>query len=205
MRSSNRSVSRHAGLAVLAIAVSIVTLACGSSASPSPPPTGAPPTPVITPDPHLSAPASVDAVFSALGSSGLQITANTASKGPGGEPEKLINATYAGWPLILSQFSTADALRKVTKFDPRVAPTHGDAPYAIVGLNILVEFGPKTSTLKTPVLPDAHRQAAALVLVAALDRLLGPLAERSVMPLALPGASVAPATSPTPAASAAAS
>jgi hypothetical protein len=154
-----------------------------------------------TPDPHLADPASVDEVFRKLSSAGLRITANTATAGA--EPIKRVSATYRDWPLILTQFSSADALAEVTKFDPSKPPRRGQAPYRIVGLNILVEYGPSVTNSKTPPLPDDLRRTAAMALIEVLDDLLGPLQQSAVEPLPLPGAtstgeSGSPIASPKP-------
>jgi hypothetical protein len=204
MRSSNRAVgaargrSRRVGRSGALVVVAIVVAACGASAAPTPAPTAAP-TPVITPDPHLKDPATIQVVYRALVAAGLKVTANTASTAPSGEPVKQISATYDNWPLILSEFSSGAALAKRVAFDPKKGPRAGDAPYVLAGLNILVEFGPKT-TNAVPKVPPAERRADALALVAALDPLLGPLSQRSIDPLQLPNvpATAAPSTRPSP-------
>jgi hypothetical protein len=189
MRSSNRGLRAAAITIVAALAA-----ACGGSAPPTPPP--APPaTPVITPDPHLRAPVSVDALFRLVSAAGIRITPNTASNGTDGEPIKRITATYNDWPLVLTEFSSADALRKVGRFDPKTRPQPGEAPYILAGLNILVEFGPQSTNDPKPTPADPPRRAALEALVAVLDPLLGPLSERSVDNLALPHATALPVAS----------
>ena len=175
------------------LALSALVGACGSNAaSPSPTPR---PTAVVTPDPHLTEPVSVDEIYVALQRAGLDITANTASSGPGGEPVKRISATFEGWPLILSQFTSSAALRSSSGFDPARVVRQGDPPITLAGLNILVEFGPTTSNTALPEPPDAARRAAALELVRVLDPLLGPLGQVSAEPLPLPGGGL-PSTPP---------
>jgi len=143
----------------------------------------------------------LNAVFLKLGAAGLQIKANNADAGgPAGEPLKRINATYASWPLIMSEFSSSAALRKAGKFDPARPPQDGDPPYTFAGLNVLVEFGPRTPGGNRAT-PEPRFHAAALALFLALDPLLGPLEQRSVDPLPLPEASASPASagpSPSP-------
>ena len=69
------------------------------------------PTPAATPVAHLTAPVKADAVFRAMVAGGLRIATNNASTGgPGREPVKRINATYEGWPLAISEYSTPGAL-----------------------------------------------------------------------------------------------
>lgn len=193
MRGSNlRRVAQTASTLV----VGFLVTACAAAATP-PPTITAVATPVVTPDPHLTAPASVDEIFRLLGGAGLRITPNTASGGPDEEPLKRINATYASWPLVLSEFTSAEALRKVGRFDIRKPPGRGESPYVLAGLNILVEFGPKVTNDARPPIPEPVKQAAFLQLVAVLDPLLGPLAQRSVEPVPLPTATALPAASGT--------
>ena len=104
---TTRGVRSLACFAIVALAAS----ACGSA-----PPSATPvaiATPLITPDPHLPDPTTADMVFRALGSGGLRITATNAASGTdGAEPVKRINASYLGWPLIVSQYSTSAASRR---------------------------------------------------------------------------------------------
>ena len=184
---------------LLSAAATAVVLAsgCGGNASPAPSATPVP-TPTPTPNPHLQAPASVDAVFRYLtGIGGLRIVANTASVGVDGVPSKVIDATYAGWPLTLSQFASRAQLVAVTKFSPKDKNRVGDPPFTLVGLNILVEYGPRSGRDGvTP--PDPAFLRSAQALVAVLDPLLSPLAQRSVQPLALPTPIPSAGASPVP-------
>jgi len=182
----------------------ISVAACASQ--PSVPPATVAPSPTATPTVHLIEPASVDVVFRKLSAAGLRITPNNAGRGQSGEPVKRINASYRDWPLIISQFSSSAALMQTTRFDPSLRPARGEAPFRIVGLNILVEYGPSVTNGREPPLPDDIRRKAALTLVDVLHALLGPLQQSSVEPLPLPGASSGPsgsgpATSPKPATS----
>jgi hypothetical protein len=179
---------------MLALVATTGIAACGGDASPSPSPSASP-TPVITPDPHLTEPVSIDTIYIELQKAGLHLTANTASSGPGGEPVKRISATYADWPLLLSAYSSSAALRRTTGFDPAKPVRQGNAPITIAGLNILVEFGPKTGNTAVPEAPDARHREAALAIVRVLDPLLGPLAQVSVQPLPLPTATGLPSPS----------
>jgi hypothetical protein len=128
-----------------------------------------------------------------LGAAGIRITPNTASKGPNGEPVKRIVGTYQDWPIVLSQYSSNAALRTEAKFDPTVPPVRGEAPYIVVGLNILVEFGPRITNDRSPAPPPEDKRAAMIALVAVIDPLLGPLSQRSVVPLPIPGPTASPA------------
>jgi hypothetical protein len=173
---------------VLALAV-----ACGGSVATTPPPTASP-TPTPTPDPHLTAPASVDRVYAELRKAGLQMAANTADTGS--EPVKTLNLTYEAWPLILEEFSSAEALETKTGFDPKKKPLFGDPPFTFTGLNIYITYGPQVQN-NAPTEPDARFIAAADKLVLLLDPLLGPLRQSSVVEVAVPSATPSPSPSPT--------
>jgi hypothetical protein len=191
MRVSNRVARLGAG--------AVVTVALIAACASPPPPSAAPTvlaTPVITPEPHLTEPATADEVFRALRSGDLNLQVNNASEGGPGEPlVKKINAAVGDWPLVISQYSTGVSLRGATDWNPAKAPVQGNPPYAWVGLNILVEFGPVTGL---PAAPDFKRQEQAQAIVAILDPLLWPLEQRSMVP-------VATRTAPPPSASAPAS
>jgi hypothetical protein len=193
MRLSNHAARLGAG-AVMAI---LLATACASPPPSSPPPTVRP-TPVITPDPHLTEPATADQIFVAIRVGDLPLSVNNATSGDPTSPiVKRINAAIGNWPLIITEFRSSAALRQATKWDPTKRPTQGNAPYAFVGLNILIEFGPVTGILAAPD-PDRQRQAEAVV--ALIDPLLWPLEQRSVIPVqtktAVPAAIESPGTSP---------
>jgi hypothetical protein len=178
----------------MALAAVVLVAGCGSGNS-TPQPAASNGAASSTPDPHLTAPAKVDDVFRLMGSAGIRIVPNTASEGTNGEPIKRITATYADWPLVLTEFSSESALRRVGKFDPGERPHRGEAPYIVVGLNIMVEYGPRNTNDASPQPADPAHEQALMALVTALDPLLGPLSQRSVKPIALPGASF-PASAP---------
>jgi hypothetical protein len=180
----------------LVLAIAVVVVACGGGPTPSPSAVAIP-SPTRTPDPHLTEPASINAIFSKLDSAGLKVKANNADQPPSGEPRKRINATYAGWPLILSEYSSSAALRSGGRFDPSKKPAADDPPYAFAGLNILVEYGPRTPG--PDAAPEQRFHSAAIALILVLDPLVGPLQQRSVDPLPLRGASSpAPSAAPSP-------
>ncbi len=171
---------------------------CAAAATPSPsaPPTPVP-TPVITPDPHLTDPADLDTIFAELSTAGIRITPINAVAA--NEPVRRINATYLDWPIIVSEFSSGPALLASSGFRPDRPPVRGDAPFTIVGLNIMVEYGPKVTNAASPAPPAQRYRDAVLELALVLDPLLGPLTQRSVVPLPLPTASpLAPAITPGP-------
>jgi hypothetical protein len=186
-----------ASLVAVAAIVGGAFAGCGSSQAT---PTLAPvPPPTPTPNPHLSAPVSVDQLYNKLKKAGLTLYLNTADAGIDGEPRKRLNLTYEGWPLLIAEYSSATALTRETGFDPARRPGDGDPAYAIVGENILVQYG-LTVVNKPPTAPAARWTAAATRLVAVLDPLLGPLRQSSLVPLALPTAipTVAPTATPSP-------
>jgi hypothetical protein len=190
MRVSNHAARRLLGLAIAATLV----VACGSAVPSSLAPSVRP-TPMITPDPHLTEPATADEVFTAIRSGGLPLAINNATAGDLNSPlVKRINADIANWPLVITEFRSSTALRDAVGWDAAVPPAQGDPPYAFVGLNILVEFGPVTGPLATP---DAPRRDQAKRLIALIDPLLWPLEQRSVVVIATrtPTAPPAPAAS----------
>jgi hypothetical protein len=185
----------------MALAAVVLVAGCGGGNS-TPQPSASSSTPSNTPDPHLAAPAKVDDVFRLMGSAGIRIVPNTASEGTTGEPVKRITATYADWPLVLTEFSSEGALRRAGKFDPTERPRRGEAPYIVAGLNIMIEYGPRNTNDASPQPADSAHEQALMALVAAMDPLLGPLSQRSVKPIPLPGGSVptsAPSASAAPA------
>ena len=179
MRSSNHSIVRL--VAVVAVVATGIA-ACASPAPSSAPPVTPRPTPVITPDPHLTEPATADQIFNAIRVGKLPLSVNNATAGDPNSPVvKRINATVGNWPLIITEFRSSALLRETLKWDPANPPAQGNAPYTFVGLNIVIEFGPTTGVLATP---DATRREQAEGLVALVDPLLWPLEQRSIAPLA---------------------
>ncbi|MGH2466366.1 MAG: hypothetical protein ACRDGL_01320 [Candidatus Limnocylindrales bacterium] len=176
-------------LSTWALLVSFVLslAACGGS-TPSASPTPRPATASPTIDPRLPDPTTADAVYVALNAAGLGIVGTNAEAGP--DPVKLINATYAGQPLVIVGYSTDAARIRLAKLSDGSIPGRGDPPYTFAALNIVLEFGAGVSG-SAPPKPDVAELAAAQTLAAALDRLIGPLTERS-------GQRVSPRPSPTP-------
>ena len=193
MRVSNHAARLGAG-AVMAM---LLITACGNPPASSSPPTAIP-TPVITPDPHLTEPATADQIFGAIRVGDLPLLVNNATGGDPNSPiTKTINAAIGDWPLVITEFRTSALLRSTINWNPAQPPATGNPPYSFVGLNILIEFGPMTGALGQPT---STRQEQAERLVALVDPLLWPLEQRSVAPVptrTTPPASVAPA-SPAP-------
>jgi hypothetical protein len=204
MPSAMRTADRRAPLArvrtlAAAVTIGLVAAACGGSPPSAPPASAAP---VVTPGPtpvaHLSEPAKADSIYLALLAAGLRIVPNNASTGgPGNEPVKRINATYAGWPLAISQFSSSASLRTTTDWKAGARPGQGESSIAFMGLNILVEYGPTSGT--TPKTPDDRQLAAAEALHQALDALVSPLSARTIVAIpGVPESTAAPTASPSP-------
>lgn len=200
MRGSNH---RAGGVLALAtgLVLSVVVAACGTAAAqPTPAPPTPKPTPAITPDPHLTDPATADEIFNAIRKGDLPLSINNATAGgPDAPVIKRINAQVANWPLVITEYRTSRQLRELLGWDPAARPQQGDAPYAWVGMNILVEFGPVTGL---PAAPDGTREQQAKDLIALIDPLLWPLEQRAIDPVptktATPAASAEPAESGTP-------
>lgn len=203
MRISNQSSDRgrvpgHLSRSASLIVVGLFVVACGSA-----PPTVAPvtpkPTPVITPNPHLTAPASADAVFTAIARAGLPISGNNATAGR--DPVKSISATFGGWPMRLSEYRSAASLAKAKPWTAGDRPGKRESPVAMIGLNILIEWGPSTGA-RPPALSAAQVEAMNEFLKV-IDPYIGPLVVRTTTKLTVPVAT--PAPTPTPSASATAS
>ena len=166
------------------------------SSAPPPVQTVAPtarPTPTVAPTHLPDDGASADALYRGLTSLGLAIVANNADTPSDVDRVKRINATYAGWPLTITEFTTLDTLARATRWKAGRKLDPGEAPVALAGANILVEWGPRTGT--RPQRPAGRRLAALDPLVAALDVLIGPLRVRASIEVALP--TLTPAPTPT--------
>jgi hypothetical protein len=193
---TTRGSGRSAGLTAsfLLLSITVLAAACGGpapSASAS-----SQPTPVVTPDPHLPDPTTADDVFRAIGAQGLRLTASNAVTGTGGLVKR-INASFGGWPLIISEYTSSTVLAERLEWPEGELPGGGEPAVAVAGINILVTWGPISNG--PPVAPDAARL---VTLAEALDSLLGPVRVRSVVPLAvatpLPAPSASDASSAEP-------
>jgi hypothetical protein len=192
-----RSQTRGARSAALVVAAVLVA-ACGGG-QPSAAPSAAA-TPLVTPDPHLPSPATAQQVFTGLGKAGLRITANTATLGAqDSDVVTKIYATYMGWPLDVTQYSSAKALTKITEWPAGEGPGRGEPPVTLAGMNILITWGPAVSGAK-PSKPEGRQSDGLRELVAALDPLLSPLRARANVPVAITGqVATAPSAEASPA------
>jgi hypothetical protein len=167
-----------AGLIVVAIvAVALFTMTrVGTQTTTTP---SIAPTPLVTPNPHLSTPATAQQVFNGLGHAGLKVTAHTASAGAADSPVvRKIFASYLGWPLDVTEFRSTKALADAVTWKSGAPPAKGDPPVTIAGGNILIIWGPINAG-KAPVKLDERQQAGLQPLVSALDMLLSPLSTRT--------------------------
>lgn len=187
----------RARVAALALGLAIVAVAvgCGSSTTPSVAPTPAP-TPRPSVDPHLEEPVSADQVFVALGSANLGIVATSAGATHSAKGiVKQIYADIGSWPLRITEFTDATALRNALRWKAGVAPGRNESAYAFAGMNVLIQYGP-LSQVRAPAPADSSRQALAAKIVAVLDPLLWPLAQHSIVEIPTrPAASKPPAAS----------
>jgi len=170
-------------LAVALVAISLLA-ACGETAAPSPSAAAATPRPTPTPDTHLTDPTSGSAVYTFLNKAGLGLVGTNAVTG--NEPRNTYNATYAGWPLSIFEYSSATTRAKALPFRDGVPPTKGSPAFTFAGQNIVILWGPVEQGAAPPE-PDRTHLEAATALAVALDAVVGPLQERSssrVSPLA---------------------
>ncbi|MET1231949.1 MAG: hypothetical protein ABWY52_03750 [Candidatus Limnocylindrales bacterium] len=162
-------------VAATLVALSLLA-ACGETVVPSPSAAAATPRPTPTPNAHLSDPAAGTEVYTRLNRAGLGLVGTNALSGK--EPRTTYNATYAGWPLSLLEFSSATTRAKALPFRDGGAPAKGSPPFTFAGQNIVVFWGPIEASAAPPQ-PDASHLEAATKLAVALDALVGPLQERS--------------------------
>lgn len=177
---------RRIGVFAVAVLITGVIAGCGSTASSAPPPTQAPSLYAFpTPWPPFTEPPTADQVYLALLADRIDIVPTTASSGANGkDPIKRIDGNYKGLPIAISQYKTADTLKAATKWKAGAPPKAGEPPVSFIGQNILVRWGP-TSGPSATTLTD-QQVAAALTLRTALERLVGPLTDRTVVPVATP-------------------
>jgi hypothetical protein len=189
MRTADRRVRAARSRALVAVlATAGLVAACGAVEST---PVAPAPTPVpsryaiATPFPPMIEPAAADAVYLALLADGLFMTpVESSTGGPGKDPVKRVNATYKGWPLVISQYRSSKTLQTATHWKTGVKPGAGEAPIGFIGLNILVQYGPIGSA--APTAPDDRQLAASQTLRGALERLLPQLRTRTIVPVAIP-------------------
>ena len=112
-----------------------------------------------------------------------------------GELVKRIDATYAGWPLIISQYSSAKALAKANSW-VRAKPGPGRTAGGDQGHEHPHRVG--SDDRRAPPKPDARQRTALAALIAALDGLLSPLQTRVERQGRAARATPLPAPAPSP-------
>src|SRR5215210_6517626 len=116
------------------VALAFVLAACtGAPAATAPPPTPSP-VPTATPDPHLTDPTTADELFRRLRDFEIAILGTNAQHGV--DPVARINATFAGWPLSLAEYSSTAARAEFEPYRNGAAPSLEEPPYTFSGLNI---------------------------------------------------------------------
>ena len=185
---------RDRRLFAMLLSVALLAAACGGSPATAAPATATPAPPTATPNPHLTDPASVDDIYNALTKAGLQISPNSADAGTGGMVKRL-HLTFQAWPLVLTSYTNAKALVSTSGFNPKAKPVLGDPPFAVAGLNILIEYGSSTQN-GPPAAPGPAFITAFEQIVAVVDPLIGPLQQQSVTAVPLPTPTPAPTASP---------
>ena len=215
MRTASRSAralrtpvrSRGSGLAILVSAL-IGLAACGSS-GPSAPPSGgdasSAPTAQATPNLHIDGAVDANRVFQIMASARLSVHQETLQgPGPHGEPNATLFIVDGSIPVSIDQFSSAGAVREAG-YTAGSHPVRGDAPYTLWATNIVIHVGNRSAGA-LPAGPDGATQAAASEIARAIDPYLGPLTQRSVVPIVLPSTPqpvvATPSPSPTPSPSA---
>jgi hypothetical protein len=185
---------RDRRLFAMLLSFAVLAAACGGSPATVVPSAGTPAPPTATPNPHLTDPASVDDIYNALTKAGLQISPNSADAGTGGMVKRL-HLTFQAWPLVLTSYTSAKALVADSGFNPKAKPILGDPPFALAGLNILIEYGSSTQN-GPPAAPGPEFITAFEQIVAVVDPLIGPLQQQSVTAVPLPTPTPAPTASP---------
>lgn len=189
-----------ASLAIL-VAGLIALSACGPSAGPaSLPASGASGAASAAATPNLHIVGSVDAnrIFQLLAAAHLSVHQETLQgPGPKGEPTATLFIVDGSIKVSIDQFSSPKAVA-VAGYTEGSRPVKGDASYTIWAANIVIHIGNRAATA-LPAGPDGATQAAANEIARAIDPYIGPLTQRSVVPLDLPSTAQPAATAePTP-------
>jgi hypothetical protein len=194
----NRAPGTGAALIAAGLAVAVGLVACGG-ASATLTPTTPPPPPTSSPDRHIRGSIDPNKVFQILASGGLVVNQESLSSTAQGEPVQVLFVRDGFQPLTIAQFSNAAAVAEAG-YKRGTKLVKGDSPYTFWAGNIVIHYGPR-DTNSWPGAPGPDLQAEALKIVAIIDPYMGPLQQRSVVPVALPSTpepTVEPSTAPTP-------
>jgi hypothetical protein len=144
---------------------------------------------------------SVDAnrVFQLLAQAKLAVHQETLQgAGPKGEPNATLFIVDGSIKVSIDSFSSPAALA-AAGYTAGSKPKRGDAPYTLWAANIVIHVGNQQSGA-LPAGPDSATQVAAEEIARAIDPYLGPLNQRSVVPIQLPSTPEPPVVTPAPAA-----
>lgn len=203
VRASGSGVPRVGTCLVALLALALLVAACGSSSTP-PPSDGLAgsggPSAAATNSLHIDGSVDANRVFQLLAAARLAVHQETLQgPGPHGEPNATLFIVDGSIPVSIDSFSSPKAVAEAGY----TAGSHlvrGDAPYTIWAANIVIHVGNR-QTGALPAGPDTATQQAAAEIVRVLDPYLGPLSQRSVVPLDLPSTpqpSATPSATPTP-------
>lgn len=193
--------STGAGLAIL-VAGLLVLSACGPSTASSAPPSnggaGASAAPA-TPNLHIDGSVDANRIFQLLAASHLSVHQETLQgPGPKGEPNATLFIVDGSIKVSIDSFSSAGAV-VAAGYTSGSRTVKGDAPYTMWAANIVIHVGNRQSGA-LPAGPDAATQAAASEIARVIDPYIGPLTQRSVVPIELPSTPQPPIATPTPSA-----
>jgi hypothetical protein len=185
------------------VGLALIVAACGPSATPAPSGsagTSADTSAVATLSLHIDGSVDANRVFQLLVAAHLSVHQETLQgPGPHGEPNATLFIVDGSIPVSIDSFSSAHALA-VAGYTAGSHTVRGDAAYTIWAANIVIHVGIRQAAA-LPAGPDTATQQAAAEIARVLDPYLGPLNQRSVVPLELPSTPepiATPSPSPTP-------
>jgi hypothetical protein len=193
------------GLATL-VAGLLVVAACGPSTTVTGAPSGGgsgASGPAATPNLHITGSVDANRIFQLLAAAHLSVHQETLQgPGPKGEPNATLFIVDGSIKVSIDSFSSAKAVA-TAGYTEGSRPVRGDAPYTLWASNIVIHVGNQQPGA-LPAGPDQATTFAAEEIARAIDPYIGPLTQRSVVPIVLPStpepAVATPA--PTPAATA---
>lgn len=174
--------------------------ACGPSNTVSAPPPGggsgssaAPATPNL----HIVGAVDANRIFQLLAAAHLSVHQETLQgPGPHGEPNATLFIVDGSIKVAIDSFSSPKAVADAG-YTAGSRPVKGDAPYTLWATNIVIHIG-NMQDGALPAGPDTATQVAAEEIARAIDPYIGPLTQRSVVPIQLPSTPEPPVVTPTP-------